>query len=197
MASPHSQPAPSKSAKASPREAAEKSAQNAPPAVQVIVETPKNSRNKYKLDEQTHRFTLSKLLPEGMVFPYDFGFFPDTKSQDGDPLDVLILCEEPTFPGCQIACRLIGVLKATQKEKGHTVRNDRLIAVAQASVLHASLTDLAQLEPGVLKQIEDFFVNYQKVRDIEFAVLGHEGPAAAQAILAQTSTVQASTAQAS
>ena len=120
-----------------------------------------------------------------MVFPYDFGFFPDTRGPDGDPLDVLILCEEPTFPGCQIACRLIGVLKATQKDKGHTLRNDRLIAVAQASVLHASLTELAQLEPGVLKQIEEFFINYQKVRDIEFTILAHEGAAAARAVLAQ------------
>jgi inorganic pyrophosphatase len=191
MTPPRRPTTPAKSAKTSPRRAAAKTApkngQGTPPTVQVIVETPKNSRNKYKLDEQTHRFALSKLLPEGMVFPYDFGFFPDTESQDGDPLDVLVLCEEPTFCGCQVACRLIGVLRATQKDKGHAVRNDRLIAVAQASVLHASLTDLAQLEPGVLKQIEDFFTNYQKVRDIEFTVLAHEGPAAAQAILTQAS----------
>lgn len=189
MVSPRSQNA---SLQSNARMAAKKTAQNASSAVQVIVETPKASRNKYKLDEQTHRFSLSKLLPEGMVFPYDFGFFPDTRGPDGDPLDVLILCEEPTFPGCQIACRLIGVLKATQKDKGHTLRNDRLIAVAQASVLHASLTELAQLEPGVLKQIEEFFINYQKVRDIEFTILAHEGAAAARAVLAQAILAQAS-----
>jgi inorganic pyrophosphatase len=189
MASPRSHPVRTKPSPKSSRKSTYSSAKQPPPTVQatvqVIVETPKNSRNKYKLDEHTRRFSLSKLLPEGMVFPYDFGFFPDTRGQDGDPLDVLVLCEEPTFPGCQVACRLIGVLKATQKDKDHTFRNDRLIAVAQASVLHASLTDLAQLEPAVLKQIEDFFTNYQKVRDIEFTVLAREGPAAAQTILAQ------------
>jgi inorganic pyrophosphatase len=67
--------------------------------VQVVVETPRGSRNKYKFDERTGRMKLSKVMPEGMVFPYDFGFFPETRGEDGDPLDVLILCDEPTFPG--------------------------------------------------------------------------------------------------
>jgi inorganic pyrophosphatase len=66
--------------------------------VQAIVETPRGGRNKYKLDEETGRMKLSKVMPEGMVFPYDFGFFPGTKGDDGDPVDVLILNDEPTFP---------------------------------------------------------------------------------------------------
>jgi inorganic pyrophosphatase len=105
------------------------------PIDQVVVETPRGSRNKYKFDEQTGRMKLSKVMPEGMMFPYDFGFLPNTKSEDGDPLDVLILSDEPTFPGCQIDCRLIGVIKANQRESGKETRNDRLIAVAAASVL--------------------------------------------------------------
>lgn len=67
--------------------------------VQVVVETPRGCRNKYKLDEQTKRMKLSNVMPEGMVFPFDFGLFPDTRGDDGDPLDVLILSHEPTFPG--------------------------------------------------------------------------------------------------
>jgi inorganic pyrophosphatase len=142
---------------------------------QIVVETPRGSRNKYKVDEQTHRMKLSKVMPEGMVFPYDFGFVPGTRSEDGDPLDVLILSDEPTFPGCQIDCRLIGAILANQKEQGKAEKeNDRLIAVAEASVLYAGIKNLADLEPAVLKQIDGFFVNYQKVRDIDFVVTGHD-----------------------
>jgi inorganic pyrophosphatase len=144
--------------------------------VQAIVETPRGGRNKYKLDEETGRMKLSKVMPEGMVFPYDFGFFPGTKGDDGDPVDVLILNDEPTFPGCQIDCRLIGLIRAHQKDAdGKQHRNDRLIAVAEASVLFASVKDLADLEPRLLKQLEDFFVNYQKVRDVEVTLMGRGG----------------------
>ena len=156
---------------------------NAPPIQQVIVETPRGSRNKYKFDEQTGRIKLSKVMPEGMMFPYDFGFLPNTQSEDGDPLDVLILNDEPTFPGCQIDCRLIGVIKANRKEKEKETRNDRLIAVAASSVLYAGVEDIADLEPVVLKQVEDFFVNYQKVRDIEFKILAREGWASARKLI--------------
>lgn len=109
----------------------------------VIVESARGSRNKYKLDDATGGFKLSKIMPEGMTFPYDFGFFPNTKSPDGDPLDVLILNNEPTFPGCQIDCRLIGVIQAMQTEHGEGKRNDRLIAVAAASILFANMAEIS------------------------------------------------------
>lgn len=69
----------------------------------VVVETPRGNHNKYK----SGRMKLSKVMPEGMMFPYDFGFFPETRTEDGDPFDVLILGDEATFPRCQIDCRLI------------------------------------------------------------------------------------------
>jgi len=152
--------------------------------MQIIVETPRGSRNKYKFDEQSGRMKLSKVMPEGMVFPYDFGFSPETRGEDGDPLDVLILCDEPTFPGCQIDARLVGAILAQQKGAGQKeTRNDRIIAVAEASVLYASVNELFDLEPKVLKQIEEFFVNYQRVRDIEFTLMGHDDSAGARKIL--------------
>src|SRR5947209_19831121 len=86
--------------------------------IQLIVETPSGSRNKYKYDQKTKRMKLSKVLPEGMIFPYDFGLIPGTKAEDGDPLDVLVLTDAPTFPGCEVEVRVIGVIKANQKEKG-------------------------------------------------------------------------------
>jgi inorganic pyrophosphatase len=128
------------------------------------------------------------VLPEGMVFPYDFGFVPGTKAPDGDPLDVLVLTDEALFPGCLVDCTLIGVIEAEQKEHGDVARNDRLIAVAQASLLYSDVKHLADLNATVLKQIQSFFVNYQKVNDVEVKILGSRGPEAAQAILRQTTT---------
>jgi inorganic pyrophosphatase len=154
---------------------------------EVVIETPRGSRNKYKMDEQTGRIKLSKVMPEGMVFPFDFGYFPGTKGEDGDPLDVLVLSDEPTFPGCQVACRLVGVMLARQKEKIKEVRNDRIVAIAEASVLYSEVKQLGDLSPVLLKQIDDFFVNYQRVRDIEVTPLGHDGPDRAKQLLERAS----------
>jgi inorganic pyrophosphatase len=154
----------------------------------VIIETPKGSRNKIKYDLPTRKFKLSKVMPEGMVFPYDFGFVPSTKADDGDPLDVLVLTDDPLFPGCLVDCRLIGALKAQQKEDRHTNRNDRLIAVATQSLLYSEIKTLKDLRPKVLEQIEAFFINYQSVRKIEVKILGHAGPEGARQILAKAGT---------
>src|SRR2546430_14595761 len=84
--------------------------------VRVIVETPKGSRNKYAFDVDERVFTLKKVLPVGMAFPYDFGFIPSTRAEDGDPVDVLVLMDEPAFAGCLLACRPIGIIEGEQKE---------------------------------------------------------------------------------
>jgi inorganic pyrophosphatase len=153
--------------------------QKAQNSITAIVETPRGSRNKYKFDAHSGRLKLSKVMPEGMIFPYDFGFLPDTRGGDGDPLDVLLLSDAATFPGCEVECRLIGVLKAEQAEEGKKHRNDRIVAVAAASVLYAAVKEISDLDPTLLKQIEAFFVNYQKVRDIGFRVVAREGSRAA------------------
>jgi len=136
-------------------------------SIDVIIETPKGSRNKIKYDPGMKAFKLSKVMPEGMIFPYDFGFVPSTSAEDGDPLDILVLTDEPLFPGCHVQCLLIGAIEAKQKEKGKTHRNDRLIAVAQQSLLYSSVKTIEEINPTVLSQIEAFFVNYQRVRNID------------------------------
>lgn len=98
--------------------------------VNVIIETPQGSRNKYKYDEKQKLFALSRVEPSGHVFPFDFGFVPGTAAGDGDPIDVLVITECPTFTGCLIRARLIGVIEAEQTSNGNTERDDRLIAVA-------------------------------------------------------------------
>src|SRR5436190_4741911 len=138
-------------------------ARSSPVQVSVIIETPKGSRNKLKYDSARRMYKLSKVMPEGMVFPYDFGFVEGTRAEDGDPLDVLVLTDEPLFPGCLVDCRVIGVIELMQKEAGKKERNDRLIAVAQSSLLYADVQDLGGLNGVMLKQVEEFFVNYQRV----------------------------------
>src|SRR5437868_13766017 len=96
----------------------------------IIIETPYKSRNKFAYDPQSGLFRLKKVIPSGLEFPCDMGFISDTKGEDGDPLDALILMDEITYPGCLIECRLLGVIKATQKNKeGKKIRNDRFITV--------------------------------------------------------------------
>ena len=85
--------------------------------LRIVIETPKGSRNKYSYDPACDCLELSTVLPEGMVFPYDFGFIPSTLGDDGDPLDILVLMEAPVVPGCVIRARLIGAIEAKQKEK--------------------------------------------------------------------------------
>src|SRR4030088_514114 len=99
--------------------------------IKVVIETPKGSRNKYAFDEDEKAFRLKKVLPAGMAFPYDFGFVPSTEAEDGDPLDVLVLMDEPAFPGCALTCRPIGVIEGEQGEKKDKERNDRIVAVEQ------------------------------------------------------------------
>src|SRR5438045_736720 len=110
--------------------------------VHVIIDTPKGSRNKFKYDEQLGLFRLGKVLPLGTSFPYDFGFIPSTRAEDGDPLDVLVLMDEPAFSGCLLAVRLLGVIQAEQTEQGKTVRNDRLIGMAETPYNRPDVTSL-------------------------------------------------------
>ena len=100
--------------------------------LQVIIETPKGSRNKYAYDTEQKIFSLTKVLPAGMAFPYDFGFLPRTLAPDGDAIDVLLLMDEPAFPGCAVKSRLIGVIEGEQIDGKKRIRNDRLVAIADA-----------------------------------------------------------------
>src|ERR1700746_3996633 len=106
--------------------------------LRVVIETPKGSRNKFAFNSDDHTFELKKVLPAGMAFPYDFGFVPCTKADDGDPIDVLVLMDEPAFPGCILKCRPIGVIQGEQGNKKKKIRNDRIIALKR--MLTAGLT---------------------------------------------------------
>jgi inorganic pyrophosphatase len=135
----------------------------------VIVETPRGSQNKYDFEPESKTFKLKKTLPMGSAFPFDFGFVPGTKGEDGDPLDVLVLMEESSFAGCLVECRIVGVLEAEQNEKGSkTIRNDRIVAIADASNLFKGIQNIKELNENMVKQIEEFFIDYNKEEGREF-----------------------------
>jgi inorganic pyrophosphatase len=143
--------------------------------LQVIIETPAGCRNKFAFDAEQSIFALKKVLPAGMVFPYDFGFVPQTIAPDGDPIDVLLLMDEPAFPGCAVQARLIGVIEGEQVEGKKKVRNDRLIAVAEANHMYANIRKLKDLPEQWLKEVQDFFVNYHNLEGKKYLLLGCKG----------------------
>jgi inorganic pyrophosphatase len=149
----------------------------------VIIETPKGCRNKFKYEPGLGLFIINKVLPAGSVFPFDFGFVPATLAEDGDPLDVLVLMDEPVFTGCLVPSRIVGVIEAEETQKGKTERNDRLVAVSIASEDQAKLRKLGDLDPHLLKEIEHFFESYNRMGKKEFKCLGAFGPKRAQKLV--------------
>jgi inorganic pyrophosphatase len=149
----------------------------------VIIETPKGSRNKYAFNKNMYIFTLKGVLPVGSNFPFDFGFLPSTLGEDGDPLDIMILMDEPAFPGCLIPSRLLGVIEAEQTENNKIIRNDRLIAVADKSRLHKDIRSLKDINRSLLLEIEHFFVSYNRMRGFEFKILGEDGQEKAMSLI--------------
>jgi inorganic pyrophosphatase len=143
--------------------------------VQVIIETPAGSRNKFAYDSDQGIFALKKVLPAGMVFPYDFGFLPQTIAPDGDPIDVLLLMDEPAFPGIAVRARLIGVIEGEQLDGKNRIRNDRLIAVAEANHQYANIKKLKDLPSEWMKEVQDFFVNYHNLEGKKYRLLGCKG----------------------
>lgn len=151
--------------------------------IQVIIETPRGCRNKYSFDEKQHVFMLKAALPAGMVFPYDFGFVPQTVGGDGDPLDVLVLMDEPCFPGCALLVRLIGVMESEQIENGKTNRNDRLIGVAESAHIYSPFRNIDDLPGQTRTEISDFFSNYHKLQGKESKTLVWKGPNKARKLI--------------
>src|SRR5436190_6385257 len=149
----------------------------------VVIETPKGSPNKLAFEPRYGTFMLKGVLPAGAVFPFDFGFVPSTRAEDGDPIDVLVLMDAPVFPGCIVPSRLIGVIEAEQTEDGTTIRNDRLLAVAEKSATHRSIQDLRDVSPDLIAQIEYFFTSYNRAKGKRFKVRRHGDKARATALV--------------
>jgi len=137
----------------------------------VVIDTPGGSANKYKYDEQLGTFKLTRMLPARMHFPYDFGSVPGTRAEDGDPLDVLVLLDSPSFVGCLLTVVLIGGLKVEQFEKRRKLRNDRLIAMTKTPVNAPEIGSLGQLGRSRVHAIEEFLQSRTRTRTADRVAL--------------------------
>jgi inorganic pyrophosphatase len=123
----------------------------------VVVETPRHSRVKLKYEPRIG-FVWSRPLTLGVRYPYDFGFFPRTRAEDGDPLDALVFTEQPSWPGVIVPARVIGALRVEQKKPREKVkRNDRVIVVPVDEKRRADVADVRELPARVLEELEEFF----------------------------------------
>jgi len=131
--------------------------EKAPHRVNAVIEIPKDSVNKYEYDKQLHVFKLDRTLFSPVHYPGDYGFIPCTLGQDGDPLDVLVLVEAPSFPGCLIEVRPIGVLQMVDQGK----KDEKILAVAESDPLYKDVHDYSQVFSHKAKEIEHFFSIYK------------------------------------
>lgn len=149
----------------------------------VVIETPRGSRNKYKYDEATGLFTLGKILPAGSIFPIDFGFVPGTRAADGDPLDVMVYTEDALVTGCLAQCRPIGIIEVEQNKNGKQVRNDRVVAIPVLSKVYEHIRLIDELPKVLVKEWVTFFAYYQQMNGNSFRVLDiKDGNAAMEAV---------------
>jgi inorganic pyrophosphatase len=146
----------------------------------VVIETPKGSRNKYAFDAKRRIFWLKTVLPVGMSFPYDFGFVPSTLADDGDPVDVLVLMDEPAFPGCLLKCQPVGIIEGEQRGADRKERNDRIVAIELGNHSYAHIKHIQDLGKTFVKELEEFFVNYHDLSGESYRILDVKGPHAAK-----------------
>jgi inorganic pyrophosphatase len=153
-------------------------------SVNVVVESPRGALAKLKYDPDLGAMTLVRPLPHGIVFPFDFGFVPQTRADDGDPLDAVVLLDAPTFPGVVIPTRVVAVLRASQRgSRGRRVRNDRLVCIADADAGKADIADVDGLPARFREELEGFFAAAVALEDKELELLGWGGAEEAYAAI--------------
>ena len=148
-------------------------------AVEAIVEIPRGSRNKYEIDHITGTIRLDRVLFSSVHYPTDYGFISNTKGSDGDPLDVLVLVEEPTFPGCRVQIRPVGVL-IMRDEKG---LDEKILGVPLADPRFDGIEDISQVQKHWLIEIENFFNTYKLLEKKETRVEEWKDSKVAKAVL--------------
>src|SRR5512138_1490258 len=149
--------------------------------VEVMIEIPKGSRNKYEYDKKRRVIKFDRMLFSAVHYPSDYGYIPDTLAQDGDPLDALVLVWEPTFPGCLIDTRPVGLFQMWD-EKGP---DEKILCVPLFDPLWNHITSLAEVPPHLLKEIEHFFKVYKELEEKKVGVEGWEDRDAAVRIIRQ------------
>lgn len=141
--------------------------------VDALIEIPLGSKNKYELDHTTGRLKLDRVLYAAMIYPAEYGIIENTLAPDGDPLDILVICSEPTFPGCTVPARVLGYLEMVDGGKP----DYKLISVVDCDPRYANIHKLEDLPPFVLKEIANFFANYKVLQDVVVEVGEYRGKA--------------------
>ncbi len=148
--------------------------------IEVVVEIPRGSRNKYELDEETGHFRLDRVLYSSVHYPTDYGFIPETRAEDGDHLDVLLIVNEPTFPGCHVQARPVGVL-CMRDEKG---ADQKILAVPVRDPRFDEIQDLADVPAHLLAEIDNFFSIYKTLEGKEAKTEGWDVAQSAARVIA-------------
>ena len=139
--------------------------------VDALIEIPLGSKNKYELDKATGRIRLDRVLYAAMIYPAEYGIVENTLAPDGDPLDILVICSDPTFPGCIVPARVLGYLDMLDGGK----LDYKLISVVDCDPRYGDVTELEQLSPFVLKEISNFFSNYKVLQGVSVEVGSYHG----------------------
>lgn len=153
-----------------------------PGIVNTIVEIPKGRRCKFEVDKDTGLFKLDRYLYSSAMYPGDYGFIPRTLAEDSDPLDVLVMVNEPTFTGCLIEARPLGLFKMTDRQ----VPDFKVLAVPAEDPIFAEYDDLWRVPPHFLREVEHFFATYKQLEGASVTPLGWDGAAAARKEIAQS-----------
>ncbi len=139
--------------------------------VEALIEIPLHSKNKYEVDEKTGKIKLDRVLYASMIYPTEYGIIEKTLAPDGDPLDILVICDNPTFPGCYVPARVLGYLEMTDGGKG----DYKLISVVDCDPRYADYHDLDELPHFILKEIRNFFDNYKVLQKVEVTTGEYRG----------------------
>lgn len=149
--------------------------------VDALIEIPLGSKNKYELDEKAGKIRLDRVLYAAMIYPAEYGIIENTLAPDGDPLDILVICHDPTFPGCIVPARVLGYLSMVDNGK----TDYKLISVVDCDPRYHDTQELSDLPSFVLKEISNFFANYKVLQGVEVQVGEYYGKEEAIRIIAE------------
>lgn len=137
--------------------------------VNAIIEIPLKTKNKFEIDHESNRIKLDRVLYSAMTYPAEYGYIENTLADDGDPLDILVISSEPTFPGCVVPARVIGYLSVV--DNGHG--DYKLISVVDVDPRYNEVNSLEDLSEFTLDEIKDFFLNYKTLQNIKVDVFDY------------------------
>ncbi len=139
-----------------------------PSVMNVIIEIPKGRRSKFEVDKKTGLFKLDRYLYSSSHYPGDYGFIPQTLAEDGDPLDILVMVNEPTFSGCLIEARIVGLFRMADRE----VNDFKVLGVPHTDPLFAEIRNLCDIPGHFLREVEHFFATYKQLEGVAVATQG-------------------------